>query len=125
MVGLFVFNKIYICLNIRFYMVIKKAETKKKEAKKKDTKEKETKSKEVLIGVVSNYFDHVGVAAVKLKTGLKKGDKIRVVGGQVDFEQTVDSMQIQHNAVLEAKKGDDVGIKLKEKVRKDYKIYKK
>ena len=106
-------------------MVVKKVKTKKKATKKKETKEKEAKSKEVLIGVVSNYFDHVGVAAVKLKSGLKKGDKIRIVGGQVDFEQKVDSMQIEHKAVLEAKKGDDVGIKIKEKVRKDYKIFKK
>jgi putative protease len=93
--------------------------------KKKEPKKKETKSKEVLVGVVSNYFDHVGVAAIKLKTGLKNGDKIRVVGGQIDFEQTVDSMQIQHEPVSEAKKGDEIGIKLKEKVRKDYKIFKK
>ena len=98
-------------------MVIKKKEI--------PVKKKAPVEKEVLIGVVSNYFDHVGVAAVKLKTGLKKGDKIRVVGGNVDFEQTVESMQIQHKVVLEAKKGDDVGIKLKEKVRKDYKIFKK
>ena len=98
---------------------------KKKEAKKKEVKEKEVKSKEVLIGVVSNYFDHVGVAAIKLKTGLKKGDKIKVVGGNVEFEQKVESMQIQHKAVLEAKKGDEIGIKLNEKVRKDYKIFKK
>jgi translation initiation factor IF-2 len=99
---------------------------KKKIAKKKEeTKQKEPKNKEVLIGVISNYFDHVGVAAIKLKTGLKKGDKIRVVGGNVDFNQIVDSMQIQHKVVTEAKKGDEVGIKLKEKVRKDYKIFKK
>jgi U32 family peptidase len=106
-------------------MVVKKKEIKKKEVKKKEAKKKETKEKEVLIGVVSNYFDHVGVAAIKLKTELKKGDKIRVIGGQVDFEQTVESMQIQHKPVLEAKKGDEIGIKLKEKVRKDYKIFKK
>ena len=107
-------------------MVIKKKVTKKKKVSAKIvSKKKEIKSKEVLIGVVSNYFDHVGVAAVKLKTGLKKGDKIRIVGGNVDFDQTVDSMQIQHKSVLEAKKGDDIGIKLREKVRKDYKIFKK
>jgi translation elongation factor EF-1alpha len=106
-------------------MVVKKKVIKKKEAKKKETKKEVVKSKEVLIGVVSNYFDHVGVAAIKVKTGLKKGDKIRIVGGNVDFEQIVNSMQIDHKPVTEAKKGDDVGIKLKEKVRKDYKIYKK
>ncbi len=89
------------------------------------TKKKEVKSKETLIGVVSNYFDHVGVAAIKLKTGLKKGDKIKVVGGNVDFEQTVNSMQIQHQAVSEAKKGDEIGVKLKERVRKGYRVFKK
>jgi hypothetical protein len=105
--------------------MVKKKKIKKKEKKKVVKKKEEAKSKDALIGVVSNYFDHVGVAAVKLKTGLKKGDKIRVVGGNVDFEQKIDSMQIDHKVVTEAKKGDDVGIKLKEKVRKDYKIYKK
>jgi putative protease len=107
---IFFINKIYIYNNIQFKMVVKK---------------KETKSKETPIGVVSNYFDHVSVAAIKLKTGLKKGDKIRVVGGKMDFEQTVDSMQIQHKAVSEAKKGDEIGIKLKEKVRKGYRVFKK
>lgn len=81
--------------------------------------------KEVPIGIVSNYFDHVGVAAVKLNATLKQGDTIRVSGGETDFEQTVDSMQIQHKSVSEAKKGDEIGIKLKEKVRKGYKVFKK
>jgi len=93
--------------------------------KKKEAKKKVIKKKEVPIGVVSNYFDHVGVAAIKLKTGLKKGDKIRIVGGNIDFGQTVDSMQIRHKVVSEAKKGDEIGIKLDEKVRKGYKIFKK
>jgi putative protease len=84
-----------------------------------------TKEKEVSIGVVSNYFDHVGVAAIKLKTSLKKGDKIRVVGGNLDFEQTIESMQIHNKAVLTANKGDEIGIKLKEKVRKGYRVFKK
>jgi len=84
-----------------------------------------TKEKEVPIGIVSNYFDHVGVAAIKLKTGLKKGDKIRIIGGDLDFEQTIESMQIHHKVVLEAKKGDEIGIKLKQRVRKGYRVFKK
>ena len=76
------------------------------------------------IGRVSNYFDHVGVAAVKLATSLKTGDKIRFVGGESDFEQPVASMQIHHQKVNSAKKGDEIGIKVKEKVRKGYKVYK-
>ena len=77
------------------------------------------------IGVVSNYFDHVQVAAIKLNKALKVGDKIEFRGGEVDFEQEVESMQIQHEQVDKAKKGDEIGIKVKEKVRKGYKVYKK
>ncbi len=76
------------------------------------------------IGVVSNYFDHVGAAAIKLSKGLKVGDKIEIVGGETDFEQEVGSMQIQHNKVESAKAGDEVGLKVKEKVRSGYKVYK-
>ncbi len=76
------------------------------------------------IGEVSNYFEHVGVAAIKLNAGLKVGDKIRIKGGENDFEQDVGSMQIQHEKVEKAKKGDEIGIKIKEKVRKGYKVFK-
>ncbi|MBI2003860.1 hypothetical protein HYS72_00145 [Candidatus Pacearchaeota archaeon] len=82
------------------------------------------KIKGKLLGEVSNYFEHVGVAAIKLNAELKTGDKIRVVGGEVDFEQEIKSMQIQHEVVQKAKKGDEIGIKIKEKVRKGYKIFK-
>ena len=76
------------------------------------------------IGTVSNYFEHVKVAAIKLGTGLKVGDKVRFAGGEVDFEQPIKSMQIQRAKVEKAKKGDEIGIKVKSKVRKGYKVFK-
>ncbi len=76
------------------------------------------------IGTVSNYFDHVQVAAIKLTAPLKIGDKIKFAGGEIEFEQEIDSMQINREPVEKAKKGDEIGIKVKEKVRKDYKIFK-
>ena len=76
------------------------------------------------IGVVSNYFEHVKVAAIKLDGALKAGDKLRIAGGEVDFEQPVKGMQIQKEKVEKAKKGDEIGIKVKKKVRKGYKVYK-
>jgi putative protease len=77
------------------------------------------------IGVVSNYFDHIGVAAIKLSAALKTGDKIRIKGGEdTDFEQEVGSMQIHHEKVDKAKKRDEVGLKVSEKVRKGYHVYK-
>ena len=77
------------------------------------------------IGTVSNYFDHVKVAAIKLVAPLKVGDTVRISGGDIDFEQEVKSMQIQHEKVEKAKKGDEIGIKVKKKVRKGYKVFKK
>jgi len=80
--------------------------------------------KEKQIGTVSNFFDHVGVAAIKLTSGLKVGDKIRIVGGEVDAEEKIGSMQIQHEKVEKAKKGDEIGLKIKAKVRKGYNVFK-
>jgi len=82
-------------------------------------------AKDKQIGTVSNYFDHVKVAAIKLTAGLKVGDKIEIKGGEVDLEQPIKSMQIQHEKVEKAKKGDEIGIKVKGKVRKGYKVFKK
>ena len=76
------------------------------------------------IGVVSNYFDHVGVVAIKLTAGLKLGDTIRIVGGDSDFTDVISSIQIQHEKVEKAKKGDEIGVKISEKARKDYKVFK-
>jgi len=78
-----------------------------------------------LIGKITHYFSHIEVAVVDLSGTLKEGDTIRIVGGEnTDFTQTVDSMQIEHEKVKSAKKGDSVGLKVKEKVREGYKVYK-
>ena len=81
-------------------------------------------AKEKQIGTVSNFFDHVGVAAVKLIDSLKAGETIKIVGGENEFEQIIDSMQIQHKPVKTAKKGDEVGIKISGKARKGYRVFK-
>jgi len=76
------------------------------------------------IGTVSNYFDHVKVAAIKLTGPVKVGDVIKFVGGEVDYDMPVEGMQVNNEHVKSAKKGDEIGVKVKEKVRKDYKVYK-
>lgn len=81
--------------------------------------------KDKQIGIVSNYFEHVKVAAIKLTAPLKVGDIVEFKGGKVDFEQPVKSIQIQHEKVEKAKKGDEIGIKVKKKVRKGYRVIKK
>ncbi len=76
------------------------------------------------IGLVEHYFSKVGVAAVKLEAGLKKGDEIHVKGNTTDFTCTVDSMQINREDIEEGKPGDDVGFKVPEKVREHDVVYK-
>lgn len=76
-----------------------------------------------LIGRISHYFGNIGVAVIELKDKLKAGDTIRIVGGEIDFNQEVSSMEVDHKKVQEAKKGDSVGLKVDQKVREDYKVY--
>jgi len=78
-----------------------------------------------LIGEITHYFGKIEVAIIRLDDSLKVGDTIRIVGGEeTDFEQKVDSMEIEHEKVEEAKKGQSVGVKVSEKVREGYKVYK-
>ena len=76
------------------------------------------------IGEVTNYFEHVGAAAIRLTKPLKVGEKIKIKGGEMEFEQPVKSMQIDRKSVKEAKKGDEIGILVSQKVRKGYKVFK-
>jgi len=69
------------------------------------------------IGRVLTYFSQVGVAAIKLSDNLKVGDRIHIKGHTTDFEQLVESMQINKKEIKEGKKGDEIGIKVKDKTR--------
>ena len=77
-----------------------------------------------LIGKVTHYFSKIGVAVIELSDTLKLGDTIRILGGETDFEQVVESMEIERKKVQEAKAGESVGLKVSQKVREGYKVYK-
>ncbi len=77
-----------------------------------------------LIGKVTHYFSKIGVAVIELSDTLEVGETIRIVGGDADFSQTVESMEIEHEKIQKAKAGDSVGLKVNQKVREGYKVYK-
>jgi putative protease len=80
---------------------------------------------EKLIGYVSDYFRNISVAAVEITSGIVSvGDTIHFKGHTTDFKLQVNSMQIEHESVTEAKQGDSIGLKVSEKVRKGDKVYK-
>lgn len=99
----------------------KKPENVEKVAKK----EIEVKIEEIgrEVGKIRHYFDKIQVAVVDVTDSLKVGDKIRIKGSQTDFEQTVDSMQIDKDVIKEAKKGQAVGMKVSSPVRENDKVY--
>lgn len=76
------------------------------------------------VGVVTHYYSKIGVGIIELSDSLKTGDKIAIKGHSTDLEETLDSMQIDHKDVDEAKKGDVVGIKVSDHVREGDKVYK-
>lgn len=76
------------------------------------------------IGKVTHYFGHVSAAVIELSDMLRVGDKIHIKGHGYDFTQDIASMQVEHAPVNEAKKGDQVGIKVSQKVHEHDKVYK-
>ena len=76
------------------------------------------------VGVVKDYFAKISVAGIDVTGKLKVGDTIHVKGHTSDFEQVVDSMQIEHEQVEEAKAGDAIGIKVSERCRGGDAVYK-
>jgi hypothetical protein len=78
---------------------------------------------EVRVGVVTHYYGHLAVAAVRLEVALKVGDTIRVLGHTSDFRQKVDSIQIEHESVQEAIGGDEIGLKVAEHAREHDVVY--
>ncbi len=76
------------------------------------------------VGIVNDYFARIGVAGVDLERTLRAGETIRIQGHTTDLEQVVESLQIEHEEVQEAKAGDSIGIKVQDRCRKGDLVYK-
>ncbi len=75
------------------------------------------------MGVVTHYYGGLGVAIVKFNRAVKVGEQVRFKGATTDFTATIKSMQYDHQDVAEAKKNQEVGIKVGEKVREGDHVY--
>jgi hypothetical protein len=76
------------------------------------------------IGKITHYYSHLSVGIIELSDVLKVGDNIHIKGHSSDFSQGVDSMQIEHADVAEAKAQDVIGIKVMQKVHPHDKVFK-
>jgi putative protease len=75
------------------------------------------------IGIITHFFDKISVGIIKLDGKLKVGDKIRVEGGKTSFEQEISEIQLEHDSIPEGKKGQEIGVKVNEKVREGNTVY--
>jgi putative protease len=83
------------------------------------------KTKESPVGKISHLYPKIGVAIVKLSGNVSVGDTLRFEGNGRDFEEEISSMQINHEDISSAKKGDEVGMKISGQPREGDNVYKK
>jgi hypothetical protein len=79
----------------------------------------------IKVGTVQKFFSKINVAVVDLTATLRINDRIVIKGPKTDFEQNVDSMQIEYKNIEQAEAGQSIGLKVLEKVREKDVIYKK
>lgn len=76
------------------------------------------------IGRIIHYYDKIGVAVLELTETLVVGDTIRISGHGNEFTQKVDSMQVEHENIQEAKKGQAIGLKVDQGVKEGDEVFK-
>lgn len=77
------------------------------------------------IGEITHYFGDIGVAIIEVSEPLEIGDEVRIVGGEnTDFTQQIKAMEVDHEEIEKASAGQEVGVKVREKVREGYEVYK-
>lgn len=75
------------------------------------------------LGKVSHYYDKIGVAVIDVENGtLHVGDTVKF-SGHAEFSQKIESMQLEHEQIQEAKKGMSVGVKVDQKVKESDAVY--
>jgi translation initiation factor IF-2 len=79
---------------------------------------------DVRVGKITHYYDKIGVAVIELEGKLSEGDTIRISGHGNEFTQPVNSMQIEHENIKEAKKGDAIGLKVDQPVKEGDEVFK-
>lgn len=79
----------------------------------------------VEVGRITHFFSKISVAVVELTEPLKTGEMIMVKGPSTDFEQVVESMQIEHENIAAAAAGQSIGLKMMKPVREKDVVYKK
>jgi len=77
-----------------------------------------------LVGTITHFFDKISVAVIKVSAPISVGDELAIEGPMTNIKMKVTSMQVEHDQVKAAKKGDDIGMKVPSAVRAKDLVYK-
>ncbi len=75
------------------------------------------------IGRVKHYYSKISVAIIELSASVSVGERINIVGPKTEFDQRIDSMQVEHQNIDLAKSGDLIGLKVNDKVREGDRVF--
>lgn len=75
------------------------------------------------VGKITHYYDKIGVAVVEILDSLAVGETIKISGHGREFTQVISSMQIEHEEIKEAKKGQVVGMKVEQETKEEDEVF--
>jgi translation elongation factor EF-1alpha len=76
------------------------------------------------VGRITHFYKKIGVAVIELSAPLQIGDTIHIIGHATDLTQKVESIQMEHQNIERAEKGQGVGLKVNGEVRERDIVYK-
>src|SRR5881628_644907 len=77
------------------------------------------------VGEVFHFYTKIGVAAIRVTDdGIAIGDTVQIQGPSTNLEQPVEALQIEHAVVSRAGPGQEVGMKVRDRVREKDFVYK-
>ena len=76
------------------------------------------------IGKVTHFFGEAGVVVVKLSGSLSSGEEVKFKKGEIEFTEKIESMQIDHKPVAKASAGDEVAVKISQKIKEGAEVLK-
>ncbi len=75
------------------------------------------------VGRITHFYDKIGVAVVEVLKAIKVGDTVKISGHDQEFTQTISSMQIEHEQIDKASKGQTVGMKMDKPVKENDELF--
>lgn len=76
-----------------------------------------------LVGMVTHYYGRPHVAVIKCADDIPLGTHVQFIGATTDFEEDIDSMEYEHHPIIFAKQGEEIGIKVEQRVREGDRVY--